>query len=114
MHMSGNNEKTSRLAPLTEALDILETRKKDGELGYEQLLSYEHAKKFAKLDEQTSKKLAKEIEALEISPRAAVSIADTMPAEVIQLKQILANEKKTVEPETVDKAMAIIEKYRGK
>jgi DNA-directed RNA polymerase subunit F len=112
--MSSNNDKHTRLASISEALETLETRKKDGDLGYEQTLAYEHAKKFAKLDTEKGKKMAKELEGLGLSAKAAVSIADTMPIDMLQLKQILANEKKTVEPETAEKAMAIIEKHRGK
>ncbi len=112
--MSSNNEKSSRLSSIPEALEILKARKKDGELGYEQTLAHDHAEKFAKLDVAQSRKLAKEIEDLGLSAKAAVSIADTMPVDIIQMKQILANEKKSVEPETAEKAMAIVEKHRSK
>ncbi len=109
-----NSERVSKQVTIAHVLDILETRKKDGELGYEQQLSYDYAKKFAKLEPKVGAKLVQELESLGISQKGAISIVDTMPAEMIQLKQILANEKKTVEQEVADKAMAIVEKHRGK
>ena len=88
--MIGKEQKTQRLATISEALDVLEDRKKLGELGYEQQLAYEHAKKFSKLSVSNSNKLVNELKKLGISERVAVMITNVMPTELIQLKQILA------------------------
>ena len=37
-----------------------------------------------------------------------------MPSDIIQLRQVLIIEKKTVEEENVAKLMEVVNKYRGK
>ncbi len=112
--MIGKEQKTQRLATISEALDVLEDRKKLGELGYEQQLAYEHAKKFSKLSVSNSNKLVNELKKLGISERVAVMITNVMPTELIQLKQILAMEKNALEDGTDTKTMGIVEEYANK
>ena len=111
--MQSSDEKR-KPASIPEALEILETRKKDGDLGYEQQLSYDHAKRFALISSDKAEKMRKELEELNLSPKTCVSIVDTMPTDIIQLKQILANEKNPVEEGVAEKAFALVEKSRGK
>ncbi|MCL5428081.1 MAG: DNA-directed RNA polymerase subunit F [Candidatus Marsarchaeota archaeon] len=109
-----HDEKSGKAISIPEALEILETRKKDGELGYEQQLSYEHAKKFAQLSADKANKLREELEGLGISAKSSVSLVNAMPTDVVQVKQVLAAEKTTPPDGTAEKALVIIEKNRGK
>ncbi len=112
--MRNDSDKSARVASIPEALEILESRKKDGELGYEQQLSYDHVKKFAQLSPEKAVKIRKELEALGLSEKACVSIIDTMPADIMQVKQIIANEKSTPPEGTAEKAFEIVSKNKGK
>ncbi len=112
--MIGKEQVAKRLASLPEALEILEKRKRGGELGYEQQLAYDYAKKFAKLDSGKASKLRKELEALELSEKTTASVLDIMPIDIMQLKQILATDKKILGEGVPEKIMGIIEGYRDK
>jgi DNA-directed RNA polymerase subunit F len=112
--MVGRNGKIGKVATLPEALEILEKREKEGEIGYEQQLALEYAKKFTKLEPEKAAKMKKELEALGISEKIAVSITNIIPVDLMQLKQILANEKKELPPEVAEKAMAVVESYKPK
>ena len=59
--MIGKEQSEPEPISVVEAFEILEERKKEGELGYEQQLAYEHAKKFAKLSKEKAEKLEKEL-----------------------------------------------------
>lgn len=112
--MSGKNERISKVISTADALEILEKRKKEGDLGYEQQVSYDHVKKFAKLESSKTNKLIKQITGFGVTEKCAVQIADILPIDVLQLKQILSSEKNMPDPETVDKLFKLIEENRGK
>ena len=112
--MIGKEEKSRKLISLPEALEVLEKRKKAGALGYEQELAYDHAKKFAKLDAEDAKKLRTEMEKQGISEKAAIMVVNVMPAEQMQLKQILAYDKATYDEEIISKTMEAIAKASKK
>lgn len=112
--MMGRSGEMNRVATIPEVLDILEERKKGGELGYEQQLAYEHVKKFSKLTKAKAEKLRKELEGLGLSEKLCVMIVDIMPTEMMQLKQIAANEKRGVDEAVLKKVMEVVESYRGK
>lgn len=109
------NERSTKAATMAEALEILEMREKEGgEFGYEQQVTHEYLKKFSKLKPESSVKIKKELEALGISDKIAITIVNVMPVDLMQLKQVLANEKKELEPEVAEKAFAIVEANRSK
>ncbi len=112
--MIGKSSSDAAVVTMPEVLEILEARKKGGELGYEQQLAYDYVKKFTKISEADAKKMRKEIEELELSPKVAAKVVDIMPLDQIQLRQALILEKKTVADDVVVKVMVIVEKYRGK
>jgi DNA-directed RNA polymerase subunit F len=112
--MIGKGHTDSKPVSITEALEILEERKKSGELGYEQQLAYDHAKKFAKLTPEKAKKLGEELAELGLSRKGVVKIVDVLPINELQLKNVLVIEKKTIEEQTIKKILDILEKYRGK
>ncbi|MGC8676062.1 MAG: RNA polymerase Rpb4 family protein [Candidatus Micrarchaeia archaeon] len=99
---------------VAEAREILEKRSKEGELGYEQKLAYEHSAKFAKLSASKAREMKSELVGMGLSDIVATKIVDIMPINVEQLKQILILERKPVEEGQVNAAMQIVDKYRGK
>jgi DNA-directed RNA polymerase subunit F len=99
---------------LAEAYEILAKRQKDGELGYEQKLAFEHASKFKKLSAEKAKAMLQELEGMGLSKPTAVKVADILPISKDQLKQVLIIEKRPMEESQVEEIMKIVEKYRGK
>ena len=112
--MAEKDEKVGKIVSLAEALEILEEREKDGEFGYEQTLALDYAKKFSKINTKGADSLRKKLEEIGISHKIAVSITNIMPLDVIQVKQILANEKKEMDPAVADKAFSLVEENRSK
>ncbi len=110
--MIGKNEDESSVVSTPFALDILEKRKKDGELGYEQQLAYDHASKLNMPSKVNAEKMQNELVEEGLSARGAVKVIDIMPINETQLKQVLVIEKKTHEEDTIKKVMAIVNKYR--
>lgn len=111
--MIGKSTGEGKLTSISEAEGILEQRQKEGELGYEQKLVYEYAKKFNKLSKGDAKKLQKELEDMGLSERLALKVVEIMPIDASQLKLILAMDKSRAptEDETVAKMMEIVKGY---
>jgi DNA-directed RNA polymerase subunit F len=112
--MIGKNQSDRKAVPAAEAVEILEGRKKDSDFGYEQKLAYEHIKKFSTIGAGEAAKMVKELMAYEVSESTAIKIVDIMPIEALQLKHILAREKKTFEEDEIAKMMEIVKSHRGK
>lgn len=113
--MIGKNHISGEPVSVAQAFDILEERKKAGELGYEQQISDDHAKKFKSLDSEKAKKMQAELAEIgEISKKAVIKIIDIMPANDVQLINTLLIEKKTFEEPTRKRILEIVAKYRGK
>jgi DNA-directed RNA polymerase subunit F len=112
--MIGKTPSEKATVTMSEASEVLEERKKEGELGYEQKLALEHVKKFSKLSSSEAKKLKKEIMDMGIGEAAATKVADIVPTDIIQLKQTLIIERKTVDEGTVQNIMKAVESHRGK
>lgn len=112
--MAAKNERTGKIATMADALEILEKREKEGEFGYEQQLALDYSKKFSKLTPSAASKLKTGLEELGLSEKIAVTIVNVMPMDIMQMKQILANEKKAIEPEVAAKAMELVEANRSK
>ncbi|MGC8586937.1 MAG: RNA polymerase Rpb4 family protein [Candidatus Micrarchaeia archaeon] len=110
--MIGKQHSEPNAVSMPEALSILEERKKEGELGYEQEITLEHVKKFAKLSKADAEKMSKELLEFGLSKKGAAKIIDVMPISVLQLKQVLIIERRNFEEETIAKIFETIEKYR--
>lgn len=94
-----------------EAKKILEERKSEGELNYEQTLSLEHSEKISLLPQ---KKAQEKINALleknkKLLPETAIKIIDIQPKKVATLKAILLKDK----IELSDEEIAEILKFLG-
>ncbi|MGI0141645.1 MAG: RNA polymerase Rpb4 family protein [Candidatus Micrarchaeales archaeon] len=107
-HISGN--------PVTvaESLETLEERKKAGELGYEQQIAYDHAKKFASMSADKARKFTEDLSETGISKKAMIKVIDVMPQNEVQLRNVLLIEKKTIEADVIKSVLDVIAKYKGK
>jgi DNA-directed RNA polymerase subunit F len=111
--MIGKTTGEGKLTSISEVQEILEDRQKDGDLGYEQTLAFDYAKKFNKLTKGESKKMQKELEELGLSEKLALKVVEIMPMDASQMKLILAMDKSRLptEEETVTKLMAVVKSY---
>ncbi|MGB9732471.1 MAG: RNA polymerase Rpb4 family protein [Candidatus Micrarchaeia archaeon] len=110
--MIGKSQSEPEPISAIEALEVLEERKKEGELGYEQQLAYEHAKKFARLSKEKAEKLEKELIELGIGKKLAKKIIDIMPLNDMQLKQVVIFEKRSFDDQTISKILEVLNSYR--
>ncbi len=110
--MIGKGKLETRIATMPEVLEILEERRKAGEIGYEQEVTQEYSKKFSQLSVSEAKKLVTQVTALGISEKTASKIAELMPTEQIQVKHVLVLERKVFEDETVNKIVEIVKSYK--
>jgi len=83
----------SRPFSLPEAKELLEERKKDGELEYEPAQAAEHAEKFAHMKPTEASKIVKELMENGMDQDTAVKIADVSPKHPETLKAILVKNK---------------------
>lgn len=67
-----------------------------------------------KLDVSRAEKLYKHIIELGLSEKSAIQIIDILPTDMIQLKQILANEKNAPAEDVTEKIFKLVEENRGK
>ena len=111
--MAGKKRSDTSLASISDVLDILEKRKKDGELGYEQMLAFEYATKFAKLKPSDAKKMKKELEEMGLNEKLALKVVEVMPSEPNLMKLILAMDKsrQPTDDESVKKMLEVVKSY---
>ncbi len=109
-------EKVLGEEPITysETLEILEERKKEEELEFEQRLSYDYVQKFSKLSAEDAKKLAEELLEIEkIRKHQAIILVNNMPETPQDIRLIFAKERTSLDDKTIEEILEIIEKYRG-
>ena len=91
--MMGKSVSSKREIPLYEAKEILKERATAGELTYEQNITSDYSKKFAKATKAKSEKLLKALNAIEgMTEKLAVKIVDILPADEEKLKMLLPKE----------------------
>lgn len=112
--MIGKEIVSKKPVPLSEVSEILEKRKKENEeLGYEQELAYEHAKKFSKIDAKKAKKLIEKLDEIKkLSDETKIKIAEIMPINEDTIRQIIANEPYNFEDAEIKKIMEILNEFR--
>ncbi len=110
--MIGKETLKSRTAMLGEVADILEARKNDGELGFEQQVTLDHAKKFTRLGKEKREEMLKELLGFEkIKEEAAVKIVDLMPANADQLRLIFSKERYSFDEKETGEVLDVVKKY---
>ncbi len=106
--MIGKKTESEEMVSLQDAKEVLEARKKEGELRYEQQLAYDHAAKFAKAEKGAPEKLKKALKEFELSEKALVKVVEIGPKNMMTLKQMLMHENRTFSDEEFSKIMAAI------
>lgn len=102
--------------PITfsETLEILEERKEEKELEFEQRLAYDYVQKFSKLSSKKAKELVNELMEIEkIRNHQAIILVNNMPETKQDIRLIFAKERTSLNDETIEKILEIIEKYKG-
>lgn len=93
-----------------EAKDLIEKRKKIGELKYEQKNSLEILKKFTKADDKKIKELIEELKKLNLRDKQAVQIANFLPQDNEDLRAILHKEYSSFKEDEISKILEIVKK----
>ena len=111
--MIGKKTLNSEPLSLAEAKELIEQRKKEGELSYEQNLTLEYTKKFSKLSSDDARALMNELSQLpNITRRHAVEVADIFPKNLDELRLIFSKEHFTLTDEELQAILALLDKYR--
>jgi len=93
-----------------EAKDMLEKRKKDSELKYEQKNALDILKKFIKADFKNVKTLVEELKKLNLRDKQIVAIANFLPQDRDDLKAVLHKEYSNFKEDEIDKILELVKK----
>ncbi|MFH1780065.1 MAG: hypothetical protein ABH803_02885 [Candidatus Micrarchaeota archaeon] len=100
--------------PITnaEALDLLKKRKKEGELGYEQQLTFEYLEKNVSLSLKEANALQKALSGLSLfEDRVVVQLVNVLPTKEDDLRLFLASYSVELTDEDVKKTMSILKEH---
>ena len=101
--------------PITieEAKKILERRKNEGDLSYEQNITYEYLKKMSKLSDKKVEELRNALQEIEIlKPRHIVKIIDILPDTEEEVKLIFEKETTNLKKDAIAKIVEIVKKFK--
>jgi DNA-directed RNA polymerase subunit F len=93
-----------------EAKDILEKKRKDAELKYEQKNALENLKKFTKIDFERVKVLVEELGKLNLRERQIIAIANFLPQDTDDLKVVLQKEYSNFKEDEITKILEAVKK----
>ena len=111
--MIGKKLISEQAMSLAEAQAIIEKRKKEGELSYEQNLTLEYCKKFSKLNKKEVSSLIKELTSLEkVSEKHAIVLVDLLPKNENELRLIFAKEHFILSEGELKNILDVLAKYR--
>lgn len=106
--MIGKGSELKGDATINEVVDILEERKKRGDLTYEQQRTYDHAKKL-EVQKKKADKEKKELEDLGIlSAGTIIKIVELSPKNMMVLNQLLIKEQRVFSEEEKKKMLSIL------
>lgn len=119
--MIGKKVIDSEPITVSEAREILmkkveekvdENNEVDGhQFTYEQNLTIDYVNKFALLDADDARELRGKLEEF-LTPRQAVKVVDIMPEDLDDLRLIFTKERGTLETETLEKILDLLDQYR--
>ena len=111
--MIGKKLINSEPISLAEAKELIEVRKKEGELSYEQNLTLEYTKKFSKLSADDARALVNELLQIEKLTRVqAIELIDLFPKNLDELRLIFTKEHFVMSDEDLQKILGVLDKYR--
>lgn len=110
--MIGKGVKEQKAVTLAEAKAIMEKRKGDGELGFEQQTTYDYLNARTLLSEDKAEKMLDELMKLDkITRDIAIKIVDLLPRTEAQLGAIVAKERHAFSKTEMAEMLKIVEKY---
>ena len=112
--MIGKEVKEQRPVTLAEVLKIMEKRKTEGELGFEQQATYDYLKARTLLSKKKAGEMLEEVAKLDkVTPEIAIKIVDILPKTEAQLSVIVAKERHSFSKAEMAEMLKIVEKYAG-
>ena len=113
--MLGRKVEGTKPVSLPHVRAILEQRAGEPDFGYEQQMSLDYARKFAKLTPADADKLAADLAEFEaLKPETITKLVDILPAHLSTLQAILAKDRITLSPDKLAKALDKIAHFRTK
>ncbi|RLJ09950.1 MAG: hypothetical protein DRP15_01750 [Candidatus Aenigmatarchaeota archaeon] len=101
-----------RFVTWAEAKNILEKRKKEKELGYEQKNALEHLRKFTALPLKKVKEIEEELKKIErLKEKHIVMIINMLPQDVDELNVLFANEMITLSEDEKKQIVDTVKKF---
>ena len=95
--------KSTRVASLSEAKEILAKRKEESEMGYEQSQALENSERFSKAEAPKAAKLAEALVKLgKLTEEAATKIVDIRPENAATVKAILLKDRIELTDEEIE------------
>ncbi len=105
------NITSSKPVTVSEAKEMLEKRKEQSDLEYEQKQALDHAEKFAKQDAKAAQKLVAEVIKTneKITEELAVKLVDIRPKKLDTLKTILIKDRVELNEEELNAILALLQ-----
>lgn len=95
-----------------EALDVLQKRKKEGELGYEQQLTLDYLEKNAVLSLKEANALVKDLAGLGLlSDELVIELTNVLPSKEDEVQAVLSSEKTSLSDEDMKKVLEVLKKH---
>lgn len=102
---------TERIIAVNEALSLLKSRQKDGNLSYEQQNTLNYLEDLSKLDDKDAVKMVKALKESGLNEWQAVKVTDLLPKKEEEIKVVLAGSG-TVSDDVVKKCFEIVKEYK--
>lgn len=98
---------------LANVKELIEQKKKEGELTYEQNLTLEYCKKFSKLSKRDANALIEELSKIEkVSRKYAIVLADLLPKTPDEIRLIFSKEHFILSEDEIKTILSVLDKYR--
>ena len=106
--MIGKEVIGEKLVPITDVKKILEKRKKDGELTYEQKVSLEYAQEFGKTTHAKVQKALEKLTSQGIDEKTATKIIDVRPKTKAEIKLLFEKVRSRISEDQVKKILGVV------
>ena len=99
---------------LADVKAIIDKRKKEGELSYEQNLTFEYCKKFLKITQKNAEKLIGGLmeKVDKLSKKNAIELCDVMPKKAEEVNLVFAKEHFVLSDEEISAILEVLSKYQ--
>jgi DNA-directed RNA polymerase subunit F len=110
--MIGKQLKEQKAVSLADVMEIMEKRKGDGELGFEQQTTYDYLKARTLIEPKKAAHLVKDLlDDGKLSLESAIKVADILPKSESQLSVVVSKERHTFTKAELGEILKIVEKY---